>query len=450
MKPGNAGRPGPLPESVDVIVIGAGPAGSAAALTLADAGRSVLFLERRTLPRFHVGESQLTYTAELLRQFGLYDEAKAHGYPVKTGAEFIFPDGDFRRTNFADQGPGRCPTTFQVERSHFDNFLAQSAARRGALLVQDAVVHELIVGEDGRVGGVRYEADGESRTARAAWVLDCGGRASKAAQHFRTRTEISWLRNVAVFRHYDGLDERHNPGTEGDIQIGGHQDGWIWAIPIWPRTISIGAVMSSEVLRAIGEPSAALDQHLARAPRIVRRLTGATPRAEVHVETDYCYYSDTVVGAGWMLAGDAGSFIDPIFSGGTFLALATGREAARTLDRILDAPGAEPDLQLAYSNFFKTGYDSYTRLISAYYESGYKLGAYLRQRGFSVDGDPHFARVLSGDFWSDTNAFTTYLRTQTQWDTFQPFEMVTECPIYPELDRAERAGLTKEVILAGG
>lgn len=449
MKAAGSGRPDQLPESVDVIVIGAGPAGSVAALTLAEAGRSVLLLERRSLPRFHVGESQLTYTAEVLRQLGLYDEAKAHGYPVKTGAEFIFPNGDFRRTNFADQGPGRFPTTFQVERSHFDAFLAQSAVSRGARLVQNAAVHELIVDEDGRVGGVRCEIGGESRTVRAAWVLDCGGRASQAAQQFHTRKEISWLRNVAVFRHYDGLDERHNPGIEGDIQVAGHADGWIWAIPIWPTTISIGAVMSREALRAIGEPSAALDQHLARAPRIIQRLTGTTPRAKIHVETDYCYYSDTVTGAGWLMAGDSGNFIDPIFSGGTFLALTTGREAARTLDRILDAPGTEPELQLAYSNFYKTGYDSYTRLISAYYESGYKLGAYLRQRGFSVDGDPHFARVLSGDFWSDTNAFTSYLRTQTQWDTFQPFETVTECPIYPELDRAERAGLTKDAILVG-
>ncbi|HEY3734385.1 MAG TPA: NAD(P)/FAD-dependent oxidoreductase [Streptosporangiaceae bacterium] len=447
MKPAVAGRPGQLPDSVDVVVIGAGPSGAIAALTLAEAGRSVLVLERRSLPRFHVGESQLTYTAELLRQAGLYDKAKAQGYPIKTGAEFIFPNGDFRRTNFADQGPGRFPTTFQVERSHFDAFLAGAAVDRGALLVQNAVVHELITDGDGRVSGVRYELDGESRTVRAPWVLDCGGRASKAAQQFRTRQEISWLRNVAVFRHYDGLDERHNPGFEGDIQVAGHSDGWIWAIPIWPTTISIGAVMSRKILRAIGEPSAALDLHLARAPRVLQRLTGATPRQDMHVETDYCYYSDTVTGDGWMMAGDAGNFIDPIFSGGTFLALTTGREAARTLNRALDAPSAAAELQLAYSNLYKTGYDSYTRLISAYYESSYRLGRYLRERGFSVADDPHFARVLSGDFWSDANAFTRYLRTQRQWDTFQPFERVTECPIYPELDRAERAARARNAVL---
>lgn len=426
-------------EEFDVVVIGAGPSGSTAAAELATAGRSVLLLERRSLPRFHIGESQFPYTAALLRQLGLYDEVAAQGFPVKTGAEFIFPNGDYRRTNFAEQGPGRQPTTFQVDRAHFDHLLARNARKRGAQLRESAVVQELLFDDDGRMNGVRYETEGRSVTVRARWVVDAGGRASRTAHHFRTRKEIPWLRNVAVFRHYTGLDERHNPGHAGDIQVGGHQDGWVWAIPIWPDTISVGAVMPHETLKSASKPAAVLDDHIARIPRIVQRLTGTRPEYESRVETDYCYYSDTVTGAGWTLAGDAGTFIDPIFSGGTFLAMITGRKAAETVDAILDQPERTAELQAAYSNLYKTGYDSYTRLISAYYESGYRLGAYLRERGFSVDGDRWFARILSGDFWSDTNPFTEYLRQQRRWDTFAPFERVLECPVYPELDAAERA-----------
>jgi flavin-dependent dehydrogenase len=437
------------PQDVDAIVIGAGPAGSSAAATLAEAGRSVLFLERRMLPRFHIGESQLCYTAQLLREMGIYDQVREKGFPIKYGAEFIFPNGDFRRTDFSDQGPGRQPTSFEVERASFDQLLAYNAREKGAFLVEGANVQSLLQDATGRVTGVKYQVNGATHTANAKWVIDAGGRHSKTAHLFKTRTEIDWLRNVAVYRHYTGLREEFNPGHEGDIQIGGHADGWTWAIPIWSHTISIGAVMTKETLRAGASHEEVFQDHLSRTPRIVERIQGCTPSDELHVETDYCYYSDTVTGPGWIMAGDAGNFIDPIFSGGTCLAVVTGIHSGRTVDRILSEPDRAEEFQNTYSSLYKTGYDSYTRLISAYYESGYRLGAYLIQRGFSVDGDPWFARILSGDFWTDQNPFTQWLRTQRQWDTYAPFELMTECPVYPELDAAERAANQGKPVPAG-
>jgi FADH2-dependent halogenase len=431
-------------ESVDVVVIGAGPAGAVAAAYLAGAGRSVLLLEKRTLPRFHVGESQLPYTAELIRQMGLWPEILEAGYPIKHGAEFIFPDGDFRRTDFRDQGPGRQPVAFQVERGHLDHLLARNAVRAGAELRESAVVQELII-EGGRVVGVQYTSGEQQHEVRARHVLDAGGRGAKTAKHFATRHPIPWLQNVAVFGHYDGLDERANPGFEGDIQVGGHADGWLWAIPIWADTISIGTVTPKANLRAADSPQALFDEHVQRVPRILARLAGASLRGDLHIESDFCYYSDTVTGDGWTMAGDAGHFIDPIFSGGTFLAVLSGREAALTVDRVLASPGQAAELQQEYANLYKTGYDSYTRLISAYYESGYKLGSYLRKRGFAIAGDTHFARILSGDFWSDTNRFATWLRSQRRWDTFAPFERVIHCPVYPMIDAAERAEIRMAV-----
>lgn len=431
-------RPEDVPERVDVVVIGAGPAGSTAARVLSAAGRSVLVLERRQLPRFHIGESQLPYTCELLDQLGALDEVARQGYPVKKGAEFVFPDGDFRRTDFRDQGPGRRATTYQVERGHFDHLLAGSARAAGALLVESAMVHDLLTDDDGRMHGVRFEAGGRSFAVTARHVIDAGGRASRIAHQYRTRREIPWLRNVAVFRHFTGLDESRNPGHEGDIQIGGHADGWIWAIPIWPDTISVGAVMPRAVLKAAGSPEQVFEEHLARTPRIVERLEGTMAADGIRVESDYCYYSDQVTGPGWSLAGDAGCFIDPIFSGGTMLAVATGTQAGRTVDRILDEPAREEHLQKQYADLYRTGYDSYCRLISAYYESEYKLGKYLAERGFAIDGDPAFARILSGDFWSDVNPVVRWLREQHRWDTFAPFDRVVQCPVYPDLDAAER------------
>jgi len=420
-----------IPDSVDVAIIGAGPGGTAAASTLAQAGRSVLVLERRALPRFHIGESMLPYTMAVLDRLKATDLVASQGYVVKRGAEFIFPDGDFRRIDFSDQGPGRVPRTIQVERAHFDNLLAGHARNSGARVVEEANVLELLF-EDERVVGLKYELDGVVRTVRAGYVIDAAGRSSKISQHYRLRVPISRLQNVAVFRHYTGLDERHNPGYEGDIQVGGHPDGWLWAIPIWPDTISVGAVMPRAVLRD-RKPDDVFHEHLARVPRVSQRLTGATPMSGIQVETDYCYYSDVLTGPGWFLVGDAACFFDPIFSGGFFLATLTGHKAGEAVDRILAEPRLTGEIQDRYTRMTKTGWDTYLRIIYAYYESQFNLGRYLRGLGANVEGEP-FVRILSGDFWSVNNPLGELLRANPRWDTFAPFERLFGCPVYPELD----------------
>ncbi len=430
------------PETVDAVIIGAGPAGSTAAATLAMAGRSVLVLERRRFPRFHIGESMLPYTMGLLEHLNLLDHAKTQGFPPKLGAEFIFPTGDYRRVVFADQGPGRHAETFQVERSRFDTMLADHARACGAQVIDDAFVQDLVLDGE-RVTGVRYSAGGRTRTVTAPYVIDAGGRASKIAQAFRLRRPIDRLRMVAVYRHYTGLDERYNPGYEGDIQVGGHPDGWLWAIPIRPDTISVGAVTPKSVMRD-RRPEDVFDDHLSRVERITTRLTGTTPMYDdLRVEADYCYYADTLAGPGWFLAGDSGAFIDPIFSAGVCLAMTTAFRAARTVDQILSQPARAEELQSEYQNFYKTGYDTNARLVEAYYESEYNLGRYLRiNMGVDVRSDEAgkwFTRLLSGDFWTKENTVAELLRKEERWDTFAPFERAFGCPIYAEADEAASA-----------
>lgn len=437
-------------KTFDAIVIGGGPAGSVCAATLAKQGHSVAVLERQSFPRFHIGESMLPYMVGLLERLGLLDVVKQQGYVVKRGGEFIDPTGTkffnagIFRADFAKQGDGRHTETFQVERAHFDRVLLDQARAEGAHVTTGSQVTELVTAGE-RITGVRYRHDGHEHGLSAPYVVDASGRAGTITNRFGLRKTIERLRMVAVFRHYAGLDERHNPGYEGDIQIGSHPDGWVWAIPLSQDKISVGTVMPRAVFRA-STTEEMFAEHVGRVPRITQRLTGTRPSTSLRVETDYCYHTDQVTGPGWLMAGDAGCFGDPMFSGGVLVAMVTGARAATTITRALAEPAAEQRLTDEYANFFKTGYDTYVRLIFSFYES--ELISALAEANSAVSRDKlemYMVRLLGGDFWSAHNPIAEALRANRAWDTFAPFEPVFGCPIYPELDEADRM----EVAAAG-
>lgn len=420
-------------DTVDAVVIGAGPGGCVAAGRLAQLGRSALLLERRELPRFHIGESLLPSCMVTLRQVNFLDRVLRQGYVDKFGAEFSFDFGFHLRFAFNDQGPGRYPQAIQVERAHFDRTLAYCARDAGATLLEGANVTDLLI-RDGRVAGVRYDHGGQSYEVRASYVIDAGGRASKVARKFGLRRPVDRLRMIAVFRHFKGLAEENNPGVTGDIQVGAHLDGWIWAIPIWADTISVGAVMPRAALGDT-DPEQVLTKHINRMPRIRQRIAGTEPAGEVMLETDYCYYSDAIAGPGWLMAGDAACFFDPIFSGGATIAMATGKRAADTVDRMLSAPESETDLSCEYGNFLKTGYDTYARLIYSHYKHRYNIMPVLAELGVDLhDGNleenQSLIRLMCGDFWSQENIVANLLRGHSEFDTFAPFTPVYECPYY--------------------
>ncbi|HEX8106634.1 MAG TPA: FAD-dependent monooxygenase, partial [Kofleriaceae bacterium] len=104
----------------DVLVIGAGPAGSVAAALLAQRGYQVLVQERQHFPRFSIGESLLAYSTQVLQEAGLLDAVLAGGFQFKNGATFVC-DELYSEFNFANKFTAGCSFTFQVLRSEFDH-----------------------------------------------------------------------------------------------------------------------------------------------------------------------------------------------------------------------------------------------------------------------------------------------------------------------------------------
>src|SRR5688500_20358331 len=120
-------------KSVEILIIGAGPAGSVAAALLRQQRRQVLVLEREQFPRFSIGESLLPQSMEYLEQAGMLRTVQEAGFQFKNGAAFVHGER-YTEFDFSDKHSAGWCTTYEVERARFDQLLALEAARQGAVV----------------------------------------------------------------------------------------------------------------------------------------------------------------------------------------------------------------------------------------------------------------------------------------------------------------------------
>jgi flavin-dependent dehydrogenase len=319
----------------DVIVAGGGPAGSTAASWLARSGHRVIPFERDRFPRFHIGESLLASVNDVLDAIGAGDLVRQAGFPQKWGATFMTGDGSVERyADFASAPDVRAPQTWQVPRATFDHLLLQHAAASGADVRERHRVLDVTFDADGVTATVQaVEGGTPPRAVRARAIVDASGRGSLLSRKFDLRIDEPRLANLAVFSHYSGVP-RGEGRRAGDIRIIARADlGWFWMIPISDDLMSVGVVLPRSAARALQglEHGALLDRTIAETPVVARLLASARREWPVRVEKDFSFWSRAYAGDRWVLAGDAGSFLDPVFSTGVAIALESGLEAAQAV-----------------------------------------------------------------------------------------------------------------------
>ena len=353
----------------DFAIAGGGPAGASAAISLAQRGHSVILLEREKFPRFHIGESLLSTANDAFAALGVAEKIEAACFPEKWGARLLTHDDHReRRVNFSVVREVTKPQTFQVCREEFDRILMERARVLGVDVREQHQVSACEFVPDAAI--IDFKRDGDERgRIRVRALVDATGRYGLIAKKYGLRKEEPCLANVAIFAHYKGVPRLPDDRPD-DIRLVARKDaGWFWVIPISKELTSVGVVLPKKLLMQLpqGTPEERLAASIADTPVVAELMQHARREWPVRVEKDFSYRASTYAGDRWLLAGDAGSFLDPVFSTGVSIAMESGIEAAAELHRALARNNFSARHFAAFSRRQLKRYKSFRRFVVGFY-----------------------------------------------------------------------------------
>jgi menaquinone-9 beta-reductase len=333
-------------EAVDVLVIGAGPAGSALALQLAQAGFTVAMVDRREFPRPKpCGEFLSPQCVPYLDQLGLgglLDELGAHrvagmrlsGYGTSTGGRFRqLPD----RADIGRHG-------FGIRREVFDHRLVLAACAAGVEFLPRHEFVELTRTADVVDGAVFRTADGQRVTRRARQVVGADGVHSRVARALGVQRRLHWLDQFALVAHFEGVA----PRDTADVQL--LPGGFFAATTVDQGLYSLNLVLPRRLLRerTATDWDQFVQQHAALSPTIQARLQGAHRLQPWRGTGPFGFRTTTATVPGCALVGDAAGYVDPMTGEGIYFALFGARALGDAITAAMHAPSSAPAAMARY------------------------------------------------------------------------------------------------------
>ncbi len=389
-----------IKEKVDVLVIGAGPAGSIASSIIHQQGFKVKIVEKEKFPRFVIGESLLPRVMDHLQEAKLLDAVKKAGFQEKFGAKFVRGEEicDF---NFADQFSSGWTWTWQVPRAQFDMILADTVASMGVEVEQQTSVTNIVFNGTDSVTTV-VNKDSEQKEIEARFIVDASGYGRVIPRMFNLDKPSNFEPRKTHFVHFKDL--KRPGGIDGNrITVVVHeQRTWIWIIPFSNGITSVGFVADPEFFTPF--PSDNVERMrgiIATDMHTNERFKDAEMIFEPRTIEGYAISTKQLYGDGFVLCGNATEFLDPVFSSGVTFAMESGNKAGKLVGSFLN--GNKVNWQQDYTDYMMQGINTFRTYVASWYNGD------LHDIFFTKDPNSEIKKqicsVLAGYVWDLENPF---------------------------------------------
>jgi 1H-pyrrole-2-carbonyl-[peptidyl-carrier protein] chlorinase len=401
----------------DVGIIGGGPGGAATAAYLAKAGLKCVVFEREIFPRPHVGESLVPSSTRVFRELGFWEKMDSAGFPRKYGAAWTTKNMSMYSHNFegleADShvqirfdereqaGVGR-PYTFHVDRGTFDLMLLQHAEELGATIYEGVRVNNVDF-SDQSMPRINFSIVNKEVGCDVRLVVDASGRRTFLGNQLKLRVRDTVFDQFAIHTWFDNFD-RSVSAKEKDqldyifIHFLPISNSWVWQIPITDTVTSIGVVTQrSNFAKSREGREAFFWECVGSRPELRAGLEASDQIRPFKEEGDYSYAMKQICGDNFLLVGDAGRFVDPIFSTGVSIALNSARFASADIVKAAETGEFRKSSFETFETTLRRGTKNWYEFISVYYRLNVLFTAFVRDQRYRLD----VIKLLQGDVYDE-------------------------------------------------
>ena len=388
-------------ESVDVLIIGAGPSGCVAAAYLKKQGISVKVVEKTQFPRFVIGESLIPRCMDHFEEAGLLDCLKEMNFEIKRGARFLKNNVVCNFDFSAKYGEG-WSWTWQVPRADFDLTLANEIVKKGVDLEYQTTVTNVEFHSDHTSTTTVTTQDNTTKYINAKFIIDSSGYGRVLPRILGLETPSSIPKHSSIFTHVDDINRPE--GEEGTlITFDVVKDKvWLWVIPFSNGKTSIGFVGPTEFIESYGDDkTAALKEMMLLSEHYQDRFKDAPYLFEPIKIKNFSKSVDKIYGNGFALTGNSAEFLDPVFSSGVSLATESGLLAAKlAYKQIIGLP---VNWEEEYAAYLEKGVDVFRTYVKEWYTGNLQKLFFHRPENLEVKSK--ICAVLAGYVWDESNPF---------------------------------------------